>query len=103
MRWSMLASRSLAVAALLLAAPQWAAADAHDLARCLEEKPLPRVARVRTAAGEIRWARVLESASGVPARVALLARNIDVARAVAAASEPAPSGTQTVAIAPEHA
>jgi 2-keto-4-pentenoate hydratase/2-oxohepta-3-ene-1,7-dioic acid hydratase in catechol pathway len=103
MSWSVLTSRSLAALALIFAAAYPAGAGPSDLARCLEEQPLPRVARVRTASGEIRWARVLESASGVPSRVALLARHIDVARAVASASEPLPRDTETFAIAPEHA
>ena len=99
----MLASRSLAIAALLLAAPRPAAAGASDLARCIEEQPLPRVARVRSPAGEVRWARVLEAAGGMPTRVALLARDADLARIVASASQPLPRDAEIVEIAPEQA
>jgi hypothetical protein len=81
-----LASRSLAVAALILAAAT--AARASELVRCLEDQPLPRVARVRTSMGEIRWARVVESAGGMPSRVALLPNGVGLATALANASQP---------------
>lgn len=97
----MLASRSLAIAALLLAAPRPAAAS--DLARCIEEQPLPRVARVRSPAGEVRWARVLEAAGGMPTRVALLAPDADLARIVASASQPSPRAGEIVEITPDQA
>jgi 2-keto-4-pentenoate hydratase/2-oxohepta-3-ene-1,7-dioic acid hydratase in catechol pathway len=98
-----LASRSLAIAVLLLAAPRPAAAGASDLARCIEERPLPRVARVRSPGGEVRWARVLEAAGGMPTRVARLARDGDLARIVASARQPLPGDAEIVEIAPEQA
>jgi 2-keto-4-pentenoate hydratase/2-oxohepta-3-ene-1,7-dioic acid hydratase in catechol pathway len=94
-------ARPFVVAALLLAlAPT---ARASELARCLEEKPLPRVARVRTPAGEIRWARVLEAAGGIPTRVAPLARDPDLVSALELASESPPRDAESFAIAPEDA
>jgi 2-keto-4-pentenoate hydratase/2-oxohepta-3-ene-1,7-dioic acid hydratase in catechol pathway len=99
-----LATRSLAIAAFLLAAPGPAGAGAGDLARCLEEQALPRLARVRTRDGEIRWARVMEAAGGVPVRVALLARGVvDLARAIEEVSEPSARSDEIVAIDPEQA
>jgi 2-keto-4-pentenoate hydratase/2-oxohepta-3-ene-1,7-dioic acid hydratase in catechol pathway len=98
-----LASRSLAVAALLLAAPR-SPAGASDLARCIEEQPLPRVARVAVAAGEVRWAHVLEAAGGMPTRVALLSADADLARAVASARQALPrDGEVVVDLAPDQA
>jgi 2-keto-4-pentenoate hydratase/2-oxohepta-3-ene-1,7-dioic acid hydratase in catechol pathway len=98
-----LGSRSLAVAISLFASSIAAGAGASDLGRCIDEQPLPRVARVRMSGGEVRWARVLEAASGVPTRVALLARDADLARIVASASEPLPSDAEVLAIAHDRA
>src|SRR5688572_10284058 len=92
------ASRTLAVAALILAAPL--AIGAGELTRCLEEKPLPRVARVRTPAGEIQWARVLESAGGMPSRVAVLANASDIASALENASQPPGAGEEELILLP---
>jgi 2-keto-4-pentenoate hydratase/2-oxohepta-3-ene-1,7-dioic acid hydratase in catechol pathway len=98
-----LAPRSLVIGASLFVWPIAAAAGASDLARCIEEQPLPRVARVRSPAGEVRFARVLEATGGMPTRVALLARDSDLARIVAGASQPLPPDSEIVTIAPERA
>jgi 2-keto-4-pentenoate hydratase/2-oxohepta-3-ene-1,7-dioic acid hydratase in catechol pathway len=96
--------RSLAICALWLAsAPQHAAAGASDLARCIEEQPLPRVARVRVPSGEIRWVRVIESMSGVPSRVALIPGDGDLARILDSAAEPLRRDAETFAIASDQA
>jgi 2-keto-4-pentenoate hydratase/2-oxohepta-3-ene-1,7-dioic acid hydratase in catechol pathway len=96
-----LAPRSLAVAALIVAAA--GAIRANELARCLEEKPLPRVARVRTQAGEIRWARVVDSAGGMPTRVALLPTDIGLPSALAIASGPARADGEMLSLDPANA
>jgi 2-keto-4-pentenoate hydratase/2-oxohepta-3-ene-1,7-dioic acid hydratase in catechol pathway len=90
-------TRSLAVAALILAAGT--SIRASELARCLEEKPLPRVARVRTPAGEIRWARVIESAGGMPSRVALLPSGSDLATALG--DQPPNADEEQLSLSPE--
>jgi 2-keto-4-pentenoate hydratase/2-oxohepta-3-ene-1,7-dioic acid hydratase in catechol pathway len=98
------ASRILAFAALALAArPDAAAAGASDLAHCLEQAPLPRIARVRAPTGEVRWARVLEAAGGVPMSVSLLEPDLDLARALERASQPPPRDAAALAIAPDQA
>jgi 2-keto-4-pentenoate hydratase/2-oxohepta-3-ene-1,7-dioic acid hydratase in catechol pathway len=96
-----LAPRSLAVAALIVAAA--GAIRANELTRCLEEKPLPRVARVRTPAGEIRWARVVDSAGGMPTRVALLPTDIGLPSALAIASGPARADSEMLSLDPANA
>jgi 2-keto-4-pentenoate hydratase/2-oxohepta-3-ene-1,7-dioic acid hydratase in catechol pathway len=94
------ASRTLAVAALILATPL--GIGAGELTRCLEETPLPRVARVRTPAGEIHWVRVIESAAGVPSRVAVLANASDLASALESASQPPRADEQQLAVLPAN-
>ncbi|TMA34104.1 MAG: fumarylacetoacetate hydrolase family protein [Deltaproteobacteria bacterium] len=79
-----------------------ALASAGDLAHCLEESPLPRVARVRTPAGEVRWARVLEAPAGVPSRVALLPGDRDLAQVLESASHPR-RDAEELAIDPQEA
>ncbi len=96
-----LASRSLAVAALVLATAP--AARASELARCLDDSSLPRVARVRAPDGEIRWARVLEAAGGVPIRVTPLASGVDLAQVLESASQPLRRDAEAFAIAPGEA
>jgi 2-keto-4-pentenoate hydratase/2-oxohepta-3-ene-1,7-dioic acid hydratase in catechol pathway len=94
-----MAPRSLAICALLLGiAPS--VASAGDLARCIEDQSLPRVARVLAPTGEVRWARVIESMGGMPTRVALLADDDDLARVIASANQPATTA-ETIALAPD--
>ncbi len=101
MQWRLLPPRAIAIA-LLLAAPRPAAAGASDLLRCLDEQPLPRVARVRSPAGEIGWARVLEAAGGAPSRVAPLASDGPLARVLEHASQPLQRDAVTFAIPPDQ-
>jgi 2-keto-4-pentenoate hydratase/2-oxohepta-3-ene-1,7-dioic acid hydratase in catechol pathway len=97
------ASRSLALALLMLAAPNPAPAGASDLARCIEEQPLPRVARVVAAVGDVRWARVVEAVGGMPTRVARLERDADLARAISSARQPLPRDAEIIDLVPDHA
>ncbi len=101
----MLAPGSLAVALTLLTAPIAAAAGASDLARCIDEQPLPRVARVRSPAGGVRWARIVEAVGGVPKRAVLLAGDADagLGQIAASASEPLPRDAESVEISAERA
>jgi len=90
--------RSLAVAALILVGA--GATRAGELARCLEEQPLPRVGRVRTPAGEIRWVHVIESAGGAPSRVAVLANATDLASALERATRPPDAEAEQLSLSP---
>ena len=75
-----------------------------DLARCIEEQPLPRVARVARSAGVVRWVRVLEAVGGMPTRVAWLARR---RRSRAGRSrgraQPLSRDAEVVELVPDHA
>ena len=79
--------------------------SASDLARCLEEQPLARVARMVAPDGQPRWVRVLAATSGVPGLVAVLpnAAEDDLAHVLARAAEPVPDDAERFAIAPTEA
>ena len=93
---------AIAAAATVLSGQR---ASAGDLARCLEEQPLARVARVRTPDGQPRWVRVLAATGGVPGLVAALpnAADDDLANVLARASEPLTDAAERFAIAPTEA
>ena len=68
--------------------------DASDLARCLEEQPLARLARVRAPDGQPRWVRVIAASGGVPSLVAVLPHADD--EGLGARSSARPSRSPTV-------